>query len=62
MEEVFDKINEMNNIEMAAMLTGPHDIMAMTKSDDIKEISEVLMKDIRDIEGVKKTVTCVVIG
>ncbi len=62
MVEVCEKIDEMNYIKNAAIITGPYDIMAMAEGNDLKQILGMLMNKIREMDGVRETVTNVVIG
>lgn len=61
-ENVYNKIKELKEAQRVAMLTGPYDIMAIVKTDDIKKITNALMNDIRKMNGVERTTTCVVIS
>ncbi len=62
MEEVYETVKAMEKVKKAAMITGPYDIMAIAKADDVKEISKITVTEIRNIDGVKDTITNVVIG
>lgn len=62
MEDVYETVREMKEIQKAAMITGPYDIMAIARADDVKEISKITVTEIRNIDGVKDTITNVVIG
>lgn len=61
-ENVYNKIKKLKEAQRVAMLTGPYDIMAIVKTDDIKKITNALMNDIRKMNGVERTTTCVVIS
>lgn len=60
-DKVYDKIRKMEDIQKATMITGPYDIMAIARGDDVREIGKITVHKIRNIEGVKSTVTNVVI-
>ncbi|KXA98371.1 hypothetical protein AKJ37_00310 [candidate division MSBL1 archaeon SCGC-AAA259I09] len=62
MEKVLKKVKQMKAVQKANMITGPYDVMAIAQADDISEISNVLMEEIRNIDGVKETVTNVFIS
>ncbi len=62
MEDVYETVREMKEIQKAEMITGPYDIMAIARADDVKEISKITVTEIRNIDGVKDTITNVVIG
>ena len=50
---VIDGVNEVNEV------LGPFDIVVEIQMDTLEQISECLRNKIRNIEGVKDTVTCV---
>ncbi|KXB07429.1 hypothetical protein AKJ52_00340 [candidate division MSBL1 archaeon SCGC-AAA382C18] len=60
-EEVYEEVKEKPEIKQAALITGKYDIFAIARADDIREISKVLMTEIRNIDGVRSTTTNVVI-
>ncbi|KXA89755.1 hypothetical protein AKJ40_04635 [candidate division MSBL1 archaeon SCGC-AAA259M10] len=61
-ENVYNNVKKLKEVQRVAMLTGPYDIMAIVKTDDIKKITNALMNDIRKMNGVERTTTCVVIS
>lgn len=61
LEEIFRKVAGMKEVTKAATITGNYDIVAWMKTDDIDEITGPLVDRIRAFEGVKKTVTNVII-
>lgn len=60
-KEVADSIEDLKGIQKTEMLTGPHDIMALARTKDMREIKHKLIREIRNIEGVKEAVSCLVI-
>lgn len=61
MEDVFEKVQKMERVKKSAMITGPYDIMALTEAESLGKITNALINEIRKLEGVKDTTTCVVI-
>ncbi len=61
LEEIFKKVINLKGVEKAAEITGPHDIIAWLESDDIEDITDDLVDKIRAFEGVKNTMTNVVV-
>lgn len=61
MERISKELQEMEEVKRVSLLTGPYDLMAIVRADDMREISKVLVTDIRNIDGVEDTVTNVVI-
>lgn len=60
-EDVYEKVKELREVELAAMLLGPYDIVAWAKAENFRDIKEVLLKEIRNIDGVKNTLTNTVV-
>lgn len=61
-EDVFNKVRDMPEIQKAVMITGRYDIMAIARGESMNEIRNILMTEIRNIDGVKETVTNVVLS
>lgn len=51
-------------VGMAAVdaVTGPYDIIATVQTPDPRNIGRLVMNEIHAVEGIKRTVTCMVIG
>jgi DNA-binding Lrp family transcriptional regulator len=43
-------------------VTGPYDIIATVQTPDPRNIGRLVMNQIQGVEGIKRTVTCIVIG
>ncbi|NNJ10528.1 Lrp/AsnC ligand binding domain-containing protein [Chloroflexales bacterium ZM16-3] len=43
-------------------VTGPYDIIATVQTPDPRNIGRLVMSEIHSVEGIKRTVTCMVIG
>jgi DNA-binding Lrp family transcriptional regulator len=43
-------------------VTGPYDIIATVQTADPRNIGRLVMNEIHSVEGIKRTVTCMVIG
>lgn len=43
-------------------VTGPYDIIVLVQTPDPRNIGSLVMNEIHSVEGVKRTVTCMVIG
>lgn len=46
---------------MAHAVTGPFDVIAFVEAPDLTTLSDLLLAEIQNIEGVKKTQTAVVV-
>lgn len=58
-ELVADEIETLNGIKEANIYTGTYDIIAKAESDSVSEITNTLMKEIRQMPEIKDTVTCI---
>ncbi|MDY6794848.1 MAG: Lrp/AsnC ligand binding domain-containing protein [Actinomycetota bacterium] len=58
---VIDKVSGMRTVKEAFCITGPDDIIAVLESEDARSISEVVIADLHDVEGVRGTDTRMVV-
>lgn len=61
LKEIFEKVSGMEEVKNLATVTGPYDIIAWLEADDIEEITGPLVDKIRAFEGVRQTLTNVVV-
>jgi len=59
--QAFEAISGMRAVVEAYCITGPDDIIAVLESDDAKGVSEVVIADLHDVEGIKGTDTRIVV-
>jgi DNA-binding Lrp family transcriptional regulator len=57
----FEAISAMRAVVEAYCITGPDDIIAVLESQDAKGVSEVVIADLHDVEGIKGTDTRIVV-
>ncbi|MBN2026677.1 MAG: Lrp/AsnC ligand binding domain-containing protein [Actinobacteria bacterium] len=60
-KDVFRTIKEMRAVVDAYCITGPDDIVAVLESEDAKGVSEVVIADLHDVEGIRGTDTRIVV-
>ncbi len=60
-KKAYQKIEHLKGIKAAHVVTGPYDIIVLVEGRDISEIGDFVLSKIRSIEGVEKTLTCVVV-
>ena len=58
-KEVLEKLRKLDGLMEAHEVLGPYDIVAEVVADDIESILVILQRDIRNIAGIRNTVTCV---
>lgn len=61
MKSVHEQIEGLDKIQETKMLTGPYDIMAIARADEMTDITKTLIDEIRSIKGVEETTTNVFI-
>lgn len=61
MENVHERVKDLDGVKDSEMLTGTYDVMAIAKAEKMSEITNTLVEDIRSIDGVKETVTSIFI-
>lgn len=59
--DIFEEVAKMKEVRKVATVTGPYDIVAWIEADDIDEITGPLVDRIRAFEGVRETLTNVVV-
>ena len=60
-KKVFQKIESLRGVKATHVVTGPYDIIVLAEGKDISEIGEFVLSKIRSIDGVEKTLTCVIV-
>lgn len=54
--------NFSSGIISAEMIMGPYDIIALVKGGNVDEIGQLVINEIHKLDGVERTLTCMVIG
>lgn len=57
MRHVHEKVKKLDKIQEAEMLTGPYDVMAIAKAEEMADITSTLIEEIRSIKDVEDTTT-----
>jgi len=61
-ETVLEKLKKTRNVKEAFIVYGVYDIIAKVEAEDLEELRNVISTRLRRIEGVKSTVTLIVIS
>lgn len=56
--EALDALKKVEGVREAHFLYGPYDAYAMIDADSAHHIQDIVIKNIREIKGIKSTVTC----
>ncbi len=59
--EVAERIARIGGVKSAKTVTGPYDVVVLVEASSFKVLADVVMKKIQAIEGVKRTLTNLVI-
>jgi DNA-binding Lrp family transcriptional regulator len=57
-EDVVNTLRETDGVQHAHIVTGLHDVICYIAGEDLKEIKGIIIKKIREIPGIQRTVTC----
>jgi DNA-binding Lrp family transcriptional regulator len=60
--DVIGALRTIQGMSAVDAVTGPYDIIATLQTLDPRQIGHLVMHEIQGIEGLKRTVTCIVIG
>lgn len=60
--EVLTALRAIDGLIAVDAVTGPYDIVATVQTPDPRQIGRLVMNDIHAVSGVKRTITCMVIG
>ncbi len=62
-EQILREIRRLpKGVVSADMIMGPYDIIALVQANSVDEIGQVVINEIHKIDGVERTLTCMVIG
>lgn len=61
-KNVLSALREVTGISAVDAVTGPYDIIVTVVTPDARDVGRLVMNDLHGIEGIKRTVTCLVIG
>jgi len=56
--EALKALQKTKRVTEAHFLYGPYDAYAMIKAETTQQIQEIILNNIREIKGIKSTLTC----
>lgn len=59
--EVLAALDKLKGMESVNTVTGPYDIIAVLQRETLSDIGDLVTSKIHTVEGVTRTVTCLVI-
>jgi len=60
-QSTLDRLRSSNNVRPADAVTGPYDIIATVQAENMDALGGLVTKEIHNIEGVERTLTCIVL-
>ncbi len=61
-KSVVEHLRNVRGVVEVHEVLGPYDIVAELEAEEFDQVTEVLRRDIRPIQGVRNTLTCVAIS
>jgi DNA-binding Lrp family transcriptional regulator len=62
MDEVIEALSKIDNVEEIYEVTGEFDIVTLVSASDIESLSDVLKNRIMKVNGIKSTVTSIILS
>jgi DNA-binding Lrp family transcriptional regulator len=56
--DVVDALHRINGVKHAHIVTGLHDVICYVGGKDLNDVKNIIIKEIRAVEGIQRTVTC----
>lgn len=56
--DILSSLRAIDGVDSAEAVSGPHDIVVIVETADLKDLGDMVLTKIRTIEGVTKTITC----
>ena len=60
--DVSDTLSSVSGVEIVDTITGPYDVIAMVEVSDLNAVGQIVNGEIHGINGVVRTMICVVIN
>lgn len=61
MKKALEKLRASKAVQSAEAVTGPFDMIATLEADDVHAMGKLVAQEILAIEGIERTLTCIVI-
>ena len=60
--QVANSLKAVGEIQSVDVVTGPYDLIAVIEAPDLNTVGRLVEKEIHGLQGVSRTVTCVVVS
>jgi DNA-binding Lrp family transcriptional regulator len=58
---VAQQVNAIDGVVVAEGVTGPYDVIARAEAPSMNDLGRMVVRDIQQIEGITRTITCPVV-
>ena len=59
--QVAQQVSALDGVVLADGVTGPYDVIARAEAASMNELGRMVVRDIQQIEGITRTITCPVV-
>ena len=59
--QVAEQVNGIAGVVVAEGVTGPYDVIARAEAPTMNDLGRMVVRDIQQIEGITRTITCPVV-
>jgi len=59
--QVAQQVSALEGVVVAEGVTGPYDVIARAEADSMNDLGRMVVRDIQQIEGITRTITCPVV-
>jgi DNA-binding Lrp family transcriptional regulator len=60
-KSVLTSLKKMEGIKSVDTVTGPYDVIAIVEAGTLNDVGEIITSRIHTVEGISRTVTCLVV-
>ncbi|MCL2140096.1 MAG: Lrp/AsnC ligand binding domain-containing protein [Dehalococcoidia bacterium] len=60
-KDIITALSNIKGVKSVDTVTGPYDIIAVIESETLNAIGDVITSEIHAVEGISRTVTCLVV-
>ncbi|MCL4535709.1 MAG: Lrp/AsnC ligand binding domain-containing protein [Bacteroidetes bacterium] len=60
-KEVADALRQVTGIVASDVVTGPYDVICVAQGADANSIGRLVLSEIRSVQGISKTMTCLAV-
>lgn len=59
--EIYEKIETLKNVKDVRIITGPFDLIILVEAEDLSTLTNTVVEELREIDGVVDTNTAIVV-